>query len=73
MHTMTKQTLIVKDGEDGNRYVCRAIDEFTKNHRENDKELVSGFMTEIPNSELCPVKSYLSYVAKLHPSNEKFW
>ena len=52
MHTMTKQTLIVKDGEEGNRYVCKVIDEFIKYHRENDKELVSGFTTEIPNSEL---------------------
>ena len=38
---------------------CRAVDKFTRNDRENDKEMVSGFMTEIQNSELCPVKSYL--------------
>ena len=34
---------------------------------------MSGFMTEISNSELCSVKSYPSYVANLNLANDKLW
>ena len=45
----------------------------TKNHRENDKELTRGFMPEIRDSNLCPVKSFVSYTSKLNPLNDKLW
>ncbi|XP_066912491.1 uncharacterized protein [Clytia hemisphaerica] len=73
MHSMNKDTFVVQTGADGTRYVCQAVDELTKNHRENDKEATSGFMPEIPNSNLCPVKSFVSYTSKLNSSNNKLW
>ena len=51
-------------------YVCKAIDKLTKNHRENDKESSSGIMPEIKDSDLCPVKSFISYFEKLNPNTE---
>ena len=60
MHSMTNKTFVVRTDENGSRYICKAVDEFTKNHRENDKEAISGFMPEIPGSELCPVNSFIS-------------
>jgi len=51
----------------------KPVDEFTKNHRENDKEAISGFMPEIPGSELCPVSSFILYIDKLNPKNDKLW
>ncbi|KAH3751744.1 hypothetical protein DPMN_186313 [Dreissena polymorpha] len=49
MHSMTKNTFAIsKDAKTGLRYVFKATDEMTKNHRETDREEVSGFMTESP-------------------------
>ena len=40
-------------------------EQWTSSPRTTGKTImVSGFMTEIPNSELCPVKSYLSLYAE---------
>ena len=42
---MSKSTFTVKtDGEIGLKYVIKTEDELTKNHRETDKELISGVM-----------------------------
>ena len=54
-------------------YVCKAIDKLTKNHRENDKESSSGIMPEIKDSDLCPVKSFISYFEKLNPNTDRLW
>lgn len=49
MHAMSKSTFTVKtDGETGLKYVTKTEDELTKNHRETDKELISGVM---PNNK----------------------
>ncbi|CAG2230190.1 unnamed protein product [Mytilus edulis] len=53
--------------------ICTAKDELTKNHRESDKELVSGVMPESPGSVYCPVASYENYIRRLHPSNDRLW
>ena len=73
MHARDKSTFGVRDDGNGSRYVCRLIDEMTKNHRENDKEESSGMMPEMPGNALCPVASFLKYVSKLHPENDKLW
>ena len=54
-------------------YVCKAIDKLTKNHRENDKESSSGIMPEIKESDLCPVKSFISYFEKFNPNTDRLW
>ncbi|CAG2208062.1 unnamed protein product [Mytilus edulis] len=59
-----------------NRYLKappHSKDELTKNHRESDKELVSGVMPESPGSVYCPVASYENYIRRLHPSNDRLW
>ena len=73
MHAMTKTTFIVKTDVNGLPYVVQEIDELTKNHRQNDREATSGFMPEIPGSSRCPMSSFLSYLEKLNPSNDKLW
>ena len=57
----------------GQSNVCKTSDELTKNHRENDRENLSGLMSEIPDSDLCPVKSFEYYLDKLNPGNDKLW
>lgn len=73
MHAMNKNTFVVRTDANGVRYICQGIDELTKNHRENDKEAMSGFMPEITNNSLCPVQSFVSYLSKLNPLNNKLW
>ncbi|XP_071135474.1 uncharacterized protein KIAA1958-like [Mytilus edulis] len=74
MHSMTKCTFTIKtDIKTGLKYVTKAKDELTKNHRESDKELVSGVMPESPGSVYCPVASYENYIRRLHPSNDRLW
>ena len=73
MHKMTRDTFVVKiDGDTGRRYIAKA-DEFTKNHREGDKENLSGFMPEMPDSDYCPVKSFLKYISKLNTKCNRMW
>ena len=45
-------------------------DEETKNHKETDAPIVSGFMPEIPNCKMCPVQSFLTYLYSLSPNND---
>jgi hypothetical protein len=49
MHKMTKSTFALEtDLKTGLKFVTKSMDEMTKNHRENDKENVSGIMPESP-------------------------
>ena len=45
-------------------------DEETKNHKETDAPIVSGFMPEIPNCKICPVQLFLTYLYSLSPNND---
>lgn len=46
---MTKSTFTAKtDNKTGLKYFIKAKDELTKNHRESDKELISGVLPESP-------------------------
>ncbi|VDI27689.1 Hypothetical predicted protein [Mytilus galloprovincialis] len=69
MHGMTKSTFeVLNDPKTGLwEYVAKCKDELTKNHRGNDRESTSGVMPEFPGSPYCPVKSYETYISKLHP------
>ena len=55
------------------KYVTKAVDEETKNHKETDQDIISGFMPEIKDSKYCPVSSYIKYVNALSPKSEKLW
>lgn len=55
------------------RYIEKAVDEETKNHKGIDKGIPSGFMPEIKGSKYCPVTSYLTYLYSLDPLCEWLW
>ena len=51
---MTKDTFQFKKDPDTNFcYLVKIQDEETKNHKETDKDIVTGFMPEIPNCKMC--------------------
>ncbi len=52
--------------EDDVRYVTKR-EHMTKNNQENDNEMSSGFMDEVPGSDTCPVASFEMYLSKLNP------
>ena len=69
-----KTNINAKNTLKANRKAAKQLKDYlTKNHRENDKELTRGFMPEIRDSNLCPVKSFVSYTSKLNPLNDKLW
>jgi hypothetical protein len=65
---MTKTTFIVKQYVDTNRkYILKNADELSKNHREADKEKITGHMPSDPTDpENCPVQMFEKYISKLH-------
>ena len=72
---MTKNTFIVKiDPETNRKYVTKNIDELTKNHRADDKEMVSAMMPEQPARPFCPVRSFENKIYfKLRPVCNSLW
>ena len=73
MDTMTKTTFIVKQYVDTNRkYILKNADELSKNHREADKEKITGHMPSDPTDpENCPVQMFEKYISKLHPNCDR--
>ena len=70
----TKKTFSLQlDTNTGIRYIKKDIDELTKNHQELDPEMVNAAMPEVPNSKLCPVKSFMTYMSKLHLRCDWLW
>jgi hypothetical protein len=56
MYSMTKDTFKIKTYPNGKKYICKRLDELTKNHRD-DNELISGHMPEDTDcGDLCPVR-----------------
>jgi hypothetical protein len=56
MYSMTKDTFKIKTYPNGKKYICKELDELTKNHRD-DNELISGHMPEDTDcGDLCPVR-----------------
>ena len=76
---MTVGTFELKfDTNTGISYIQKVKDELTKNHREKDSELITGFMPQMRNSHgsisrLCPVQSYENYVNLLDKGVEYLW
>ena len=74
MHSMLKNTFkLVTDPNSGIKFIEKTMDEETKNHKETDQNIISGYMAEIKDSEYCPVKSYLRYFNALSPKSDKLW
>lgn len=81
IHDMTKDTFqLFYDNEMNIGYVKKVKDEETKNHKETNAEIVTGFMPQIldPNNggrphKLCPVRSFENYIAALNPKINSLW
>lgn len=59
-------------------FVKKVQDELTKNHKEGDEEIVSGFMAQILDTNgqphrHCPIRSFENYIATLSPENNILW
>ena len=66
LRLLTKSSYQVHTGSDGRRFVMKADDEMTKNHRVGDENEEGGVMLET-GGERCPVSTFLLYVSKLNP------
>ena len=53
-------------------FVIKTKDELTKNHKEIE-QIVSGIMPENKTDNLCPVKSFRTYIEHLNPDNDYMW
>lgn len=74
MADMTRDTFVCETSVNtGMKFVRKQKDELCKNRRENNKENFGGYMPEIAGSPYCPVESFLKYISKLNPDNEKLW
>ena len=52
-------------------YICKFVDEETKNHKETDGSIITRFMPEIPNCKMCPVQSVRNIVKLCKSSHLK--
>ena len=74
MASMTKQTFAVKTDKQTNRkFVYKAQDELTKNHRGGDETFQAGVMGETDDPVYCPVKTFEKYLGLLNPECERLW
>lgn len=76
---MTKSTFQLHyDVETKITYVKKVKDEMTKNHKENDNEIVTGFMPQLLGPDgnphkMCPVRTFENYIGYLHPDLDLLW
>ncbi|XP_071505875.1 uncharacterized protein [Diadema antillarum] len=65
----------VHTDENGCRYLTKRDSTLTKYRRENvdESSTGTGLMFEVPTSEKCPLKSYLTYVSKLNDNCPFLW
>ena len=75
IETMTKDTFkLATDSNTGGKYILKVQDEETKNHKEVDGHIITGFMPEMDKDHpLCPVTSYLTYIYSLSKENNNLW
>ncbi|XP_067678843.1 uncharacterized protein [Haliotis asinina] len=72
MESMTKDTFeVAVDPSNGVRFIRQRVEE--QSNGSDDEEPCGSCMPEIPNSELCPVSSYLKYIEKLNPDSNRLW
>lgn len=79
VHAFTKETFALKfDVDTKIAYVSKVQDELTKNHREKDNEMITGFMPQLLDTDgrphrLCPVRSFENYLYHLNPTINNLW
>ena len=62
------------DPNTGRKYIHKVQDEDTKNYKEVDGQIITGFMPEMGNNHpLCPVTSYFTYLYSLNKDNNNLW
>ena len=72
MNTLTKDSFMLKrDPDTGKRFVV-SKDELTKNHGLDDTDADGGLMVETHTDD-CPVNSFLKYLSKLDPEQDRLW
>ena len=54
-------------------YIKKDKDELTKNDKEVNSELITGYMPEMKGSKFCPVESFREYLNHLNPNNDNLW
>ena len=59
-------------------YVKKFQGELSKNHKEGDQEIITGFMPQLLDTngrphKLCPVRLFENYLAHLNPKINKLW
>ena len=78
-HAMTKEFFqLVYDPETQTTYVKKVRDELTKNHKETNNEVLTGFMPQFLDSTghphpLCPIRSFENYVNNLNENIPNLW
>ena len=71
---MTKTTFAVKlDEKTAMKYVIRAEDEATKNHKANENDIITGYMPSMVDKKYCTVGSSIMYTEALDPTSAKLW
>lgn len=76
---MKKDTFSLEfDSETSIAFVKKVRDEMTKNRRDTDNEIVTGFMPQIltpdgRSHKMCPVRSFENYIGSLNPGNNRLW
>ena len=80
IHEMTPETFELQfDVDTRIAYVKKRKDKQTKNHKECDQEIVTGFMPQMLDittaqpHKLCPVRSFEIYISKLNPKCKSLW
>lgn len=79
VHAFKKDTFeLVFDTDTRITYVKKAVDELTKNHRENDNNKITGFMPQLLDTDgrphrLCPVRCFENYIFHLNPKIDNLW
>ena len=78
IYDMNVRTFELQYDTTGISYVKKVIDEMTKNHREKDNELITGFMPQMRNpdgtvAKLCPVRSFENYINALDKRVDFLW
>lgn len=79
IHDFKKDTFKLEYNADaGIAYVRKVKDELTKNHRETDYDLITGFMPQLLDAnrrshKMCPVRSFENLLAALNPKIDSLW
>ena len=66
---------LMYNSETNMEYVKKVKDELTKNHKESNRKIYTGFMPQIMDEtgrphHLCSVRSYKNYINSLNPKIE---